>query len=48
MALPNGRLLGYAVMGDRAGFPVLVLHGTPGSPGSSRAWTRPPASTAWP
>jgi len=31
MALPDGRLLGYAVMGDRAGFPVLVLHGTPGS-----------------
>jgi pimeloyl-ACP methyl ester carboxylesterase len=31
MALPGGRLLGYAVMGDRAGFPVLVLHGTPGS-----------------
>jgi pimeloyl-ACP methyl ester carboxylesterase len=31
MALPDGRLLGYAMMGDRAGFPVLVLHGTPGS-----------------
>jgi pimeloyl-ACP methyl ester carboxylesterase len=31
MALPAGRLLAYAVMGDRAGFPVLVLHGTPGS-----------------
>ena len=31
MALPDGRLLGYAVMGDRTGFPVLVLHGTPGS-----------------
>jgi len=31
MTLPDGRLLRYAVMGDRAGFPVLVLHGTPGS-----------------
>ena len=31
MALPDGRLLGCTVMGDRAGFPVLVLHGTPGS-----------------
>jgi hypothetical protein len=31
MALPDGRLLGYAAMGDRAGLPVLVLHGTPGS-----------------
>jgi pimeloyl-ACP methyl ester carboxylesterase len=31
MSLPDGRLLAYAVMGDRAGWPVLVLHGTPGS-----------------
>lgn len=31
MALPDGRRLAYEVMGDPAGFPVLVLHGTPGS-----------------
>ncbi|MGD0084214.1 MAG: alpha/beta hydrolase [Acidimicrobiales bacterium] len=31
MALPDGRRLAYEVMGDPAGFPVMVLHGTPGS-----------------
>jgi pimeloyl-ACP methyl ester carboxylesterase len=28
---PDGRELAFAVWGDPAGFPVLVLHGTPGS-----------------
>ena len=28
---PDGRVLAYAVWGDRDGFPVLALHGTPGS-----------------
>jgi pimeloyl-ACP methyl ester carboxylesterase len=27
---PDGRRLAYAVWGDRKGFPVLMLHGTPG------------------
>ena len=27
---PDGRTLAYAVWGDRRGFPVLALHGTPG------------------
>jgi len=31
MAPPDGRRLAYEVMGDPAGFPVMVLHGTPGS-----------------
>jgi pimeloyl-ACP methyl ester carboxylesterase len=31
MALPDGRRLAYEVMGDPAGYPVMVLHGTPGS-----------------
>jgi len=31
MSLPDGRVLAYEVMGDRAGFPVMVLHGTPRS-----------------
>jgi pimeloyl-ACP methyl ester carboxylesterase len=31
MTLPDGRPLAYEVMGDRVGFPVVVLHGTPGS-----------------
>jgi pimeloyl-ACP methyl ester carboxylesterase len=31
MTLPDGRLLAYEVMGDPGGFPVIVLHGTPGS-----------------
>lgn len=31
LGLPDGRQLAYAVMGDPAGPPVLVLHGTPGS-----------------
>jgi len=31
MALPDGRRLAYEVIGDPAGFPVMVLHGTPGS-----------------
>jgi len=30
MTLPDGRPLAYEAMGDRAGFPVVVLHGTPG------------------
>jgi pimeloyl-ACP methyl ester carboxylesterase len=29
--LPDGRRLAYRVMGDPAGSPVIVLHGTPGS-----------------
>jgi pimeloyl-ACP methyl ester carboxylesterase len=28
---PDGRTLAYAVWGDPAGFPILALHGTPGS-----------------
>jgi hypothetical protein len=28
---PDGRELAYAVWGDRDGFPILSLHGTPGS-----------------
>ena len=31
MTLPDGRRLAYKTMGDPDGFPVLVLHGTPGS-----------------
>jgi pimeloyl-ACP methyl ester carboxylesterase len=31
MTLADGRLLGYAEMGDPTGRPVVVLHGTPGS-----------------
>ncbi len=31
MALSDGRRLVYEVMGDPSGFPVIVLHGTPGS-----------------
>lgn len=31
MTLPDGRLLAYEVMGDPGGFPVVALHGTPGS-----------------
>ena len=31
LGLPDGRRLAYEVMGDPAGSPVLVLHGTPGS-----------------
>jgi hypothetical protein len=31
MSLPDGRVLVYEVMGDPAGFPLIVLHGTPGS-----------------
>jgi pimeloyl-ACP methyl ester carboxylesterase len=30
LALPDGRTLAYATWGDPDGFPVLVLHGTPG------------------
>jgi len=30
MTLPDGRPLAYEAMVDRAGFPVVVLHGTPG------------------
>jgi len=44
MSLPDGRVLAYEVMGDRAGFPVMVLHGTPGRPGSCRAWISPPVT----
>lgn len=29
--LPDGRVMGYAEYGQRDGFPLLVLHGTPGS-----------------
>jgi pimeloyl-ACP methyl ester carboxylesterase len=31
VALPDGRLLGYAEYGDPAGTPIFGLHGTPGS-----------------
>lgn len=31
MTLSDGRRLAYSVMGQPAGFPVVVLHGTPGS-----------------
>src|SRR4051794_8100368 len=31
LALPDGRSLCFAEWGDPAGFPVLTLHGTPGS-----------------
>ena len=31
MTLADGRQLAYQVMGDPGRFPVLVLHGTPGS-----------------
>lgn len=31
ITLPDGRRLAYVVLGDPGGFPVLVLHGTPGS-----------------
>jgi len=31
ISLPGGRVLAYELMGDPAGFPVMVLHGTPGS-----------------
>jgi len=31
MTLPDGRRLGYEVLGDPAGTAVLVMHGTPGS-----------------
>ena len=27
---PDGRTLAYALWGDPAGFPIFVLHGTPG------------------
>jgi len=31
LTLPHGRPLAYEVTGDRAGSPVVALHGTPGS-----------------
>jgi len=41
MSLSDGRQLGYATMGDPAGFPVVVLHGTPGSWRQLTALDRP-------
>jgi pimeloyl-ACP methyl ester carboxylesterase len=41
MTLSDGRQLGYATMGDPAGFPVVVLHGTPGSWRQLRVLDRP-------
>jgi pimeloyl-ACP methyl ester carboxylesterase len=42
LRLPDGRALGYAEQGDRAGTPVLLFHGLPGS----RLTRHPDGSTA--
>jgi pimeloyl-ACP methyl ester carboxylesterase len=41
MSLPDGRVLAYEVMGDPAGFPLIVLHGTPGSSRQLASLDRP-------
>jgi pimeloyl-ACP methyl ester carboxylesterase len=41
LTLPDGRQLAYQVMGDQAGPPVLVLHGTPGSSRQLASLDRP-------
>jgi len=43
LGLPDGRRLAYEVMGDPAGSPVLVLHGTPGSSRQLASLSRPAA-----
>ena len=41
VSLPDGRQLGYAVVGDPTGIPVVGLHGTPGSARQLAALSEP-------